>query len=229
MTTTMPTTLAYDGPLGRLVLRAGPEGLAAIAFEDGDAPAASVRGDGVLCEAARQLDAYFAGDRRAFDLPLALAGTPFQLRVWGEVRRIPYGTTLSYRELARRIGRPAAVRAVGAANGATPVPIVIPCHRVVGSDGSLTGYGGGLDRKRALLELEGALETGASSTTPAGPPERHLLPEPFDLVGRERRRHAREPRVAHARGPAAEPRPAGERLRRAARAGGPPRHPVSSS
>lgn len=105
-----------------------------------------------------QLDEYAGGARRAFDLPLALAGTPFQLRVWEELRRIPYGATISYGELARRIGRPAAVRAVAQACGANPVPVVVPCHRVVGSDGRLVGYGGGLPWKRFLLELEGGLE-----------------------------------------------------------------------
>jgi methylated-DNA-[protein]-cysteine S-methyltransferase len=147
---------AYDSPLGRLVLGAGDRGIAAIAFADRAAPVVLGPPEAALADAAAQLDAYFAGERRAFDLPLDLAGTSFQRRVWDEVRRIPYGTTISYRELARRVGNPSAVRAVGAANGRTPVPIVIPCHRVVGADGSLTGYGGGLDRKRALLELEGA-------------------------------------------------------------------------
>jgi methylated-DNA-[protein]-cysteine S-methyltransferase len=149
---------AYDSPLGRLALGAARDGLAALAF---DTSVPGRRDDAALADAAAQLDAYFARERQKFDLLLALAGTPFQLRVWEEVRRIPYGTTISYRELARRVGRPAAIRAVGAANGATPVPIVIPCHRVVGSDGSLTGYGGGLGRKRALLELEGALPRDA--------------------------------------------------------------------
>jgi methylated-DNA-[protein]-cysteine S-methyltransferase len=105
-------------------------------------------------EAVRQLDEYFAGTRRRFDLPLAPAGTPFQQRVWQGLTEIPYGETISYAELARRIGRPAAVRAVGAANGRNPLAIVVPCHRVIGSDGRLVGYGGGLPVKAALLELE---------------------------------------------------------------------------
>jgi methylated-DNA-[protein]-cysteine S-methyltransferase len=105
-------------------------------------------------EAVRQLDAYFAGTLRQFDLPLAPAGTPFQQRVWQGLREIPYGETVSYKELARWIGRPSAVRAVGAANGQNPLAIVIPCHRVIGSDGRLVGYGGGLAAKSALLELE---------------------------------------------------------------------------
>jgi len=111
----------------------------------------------------RQLDEYAAARRREFDLPLALAGTPFQLRVWEELRRIPYGATISYGELARRIGRPAAVRAVAQACGANPVPVVVPCHRVVGSDGRLVGYGGGLPWKRFLLELEGGLEVSGKA------------------------------------------------------------------
>jgi O-6-methylguanine DNA methyltransferase len=102
-----------------------------------------------------QLDEYFRGRRRAFDLELSPRGTEFQLRVWRELMRIPYGETISYQELSRRIGNPSATRAVGRANGANAIPIVIPCHRVIGADGSLTGYGGGLDIKRKLLALEG--------------------------------------------------------------------------
>ncbi len=105
---------------------------------------------------ARELDEYFAGRRRAFDLVLAPAGTPFQLAVWEELRRIPFGGTTTYGELARRVGRPTAARAVGAAVGRNPISIIVPCHRVVGSDGALTGFAGGLDRKRALLALERA-------------------------------------------------------------------------
>ena len=105
----------------------------------------------------QQLAEYFAGTRREFTLPLNPEGTEFQRRVWDELTRIPYGTTISYSELARRLGDPAAVRAVGRANGANPLWIIIPCHRVIGADGSLTGYAGGLEVKRSLLELEGAL------------------------------------------------------------------------
>lgn len=103
----------------------------------------------------KQLTDYFAGRRRTFELDLAPSGTPFQMQVWDELRRIPYGTTISYQELAHRIGKPKAMRAVGAANGQNPLPIVVPCHRVIGKDGSLTGFGGGLPCKRALLQLEG--------------------------------------------------------------------------
>lgn len=106
--------------------------------------------------AAEQLAQYFAGSRRAFDLPLAPRGTDFQRAVWSELARVPYGSTVTYGELAGRVGRARASRAVGGANNRNPLPIVVPCHRVIGADGSLTGYGGGLERKRALLALEGA-------------------------------------------------------------------------
>jgi methylated-DNA-[protein]-cysteine S-methyltransferase len=104
---------------------------------------------------AAQLGDYFAGKRRSFDLPLNLRGTEFQLAVWNELLNVPYGETITYAELARRIGRPSAIRAVGAANGANPIPIIVPCHRVIGSNGTLTGYGGGIDRKQWLLAHEG--------------------------------------------------------------------------
>ena len=107
-----------------------------------------------LAAAARQLTEYFAGQRTEFDLPLEMAGTDFQRRVWAALREIPYGETVSYGELARGLGQASASRAVGLANGKNPFAVVVPCHRVVGSDGSLTGYGGGLDRKRFLLALE---------------------------------------------------------------------------
>ncbi|MFF5676027.1 methylated-DNA--[protein]-cysteine S-methyltransferase [Streptomyces hygroscopicus] len=111
-------------------------------------------GDAPFAETVRQLAAYFAGELTAFDLPLRLDGTPFQRRVWDELRRIPYGRTCSYGQLADRVGQPTASRAVGLANGKNPIGIIVPCHRVVGSTGGLTGYGGGLDRKRRLLEFE---------------------------------------------------------------------------
>jgi len=108
-------------------------------------------------EVAAQLEEYFAGDRKEFTVPLAPSGTPFQLAVWTQLTKIPYGSTASYGDIARALGkRPVAARAVGLANGANPISIIVPCHRVIGSDGSLTGYGGGLDRKELLLRLEGA-------------------------------------------------------------------------
>ncbi len=159
---------AWDSPAGPLQIVAGERGLRLLIFghEDVQRLAAQAR-PGALDsegapEAARaiveqtraQLAEYFAGQRRGFTLPLDLRGTEFQRCVWQELCRIDYGATISYRELASRIGRPAAVRAVGAANGANPISIVVPCHRVIGADGSLTGYGGGLHNKRYLLELE---------------------------------------------------------------------------
>lgn len=111
----------------------------------------------VIEGAARQLDDYFAGRRQSFDVPLLLAGTDFQKIVWEELQRIPFGTTVSYGELARRVGQPRAVRAVASANGANAVSIFVPCHRVIGSNRSLTGYAGGLEAKRTLLMLEAAL------------------------------------------------------------------------
>ena len=148
----------YDAPIGRLLLVRDGEGLRHIAFESGRHPTpveahwqpASSRFDDVRA----QLDAYFAGTLHAFDLPLAPRGTPFQQHVWHALRAIPYGTTTSYREIARRLGEPNAMRAVGAANGRNPLPIIVPCHRVIGADGSLTGFGGGLPVKRFLLDLE---------------------------------------------------------------------------
>jgi methylated-DNA-[protein]-cysteine S-methyltransferase len=144
-----------DTPIGRLTLEAGPRGLAALHFP-GQEPALDParRDPDALAPAAEQLREHFAGERRGFDLELDLAGTPLQLAVWERLQAIPYGETVTYAALADELGRPAAARAIGAAVGRTPVPIIVPCHRVVGSDGSLTGYGGGIERKRALLDLE---------------------------------------------------------------------------
>jgi methylated-DNA-[protein]-cysteine S-methyltransferase len=152
----------YESPLGPLTIAAGPCGLTALSF-----PAAGRspwderdRDPAALAGAVAQLDAYFGGERRAFDLALDLRGTPFQRRVWAELRRLPYGATVTYTELAAAVGRPDVVRAVAAAVGRTPVPIVVPCHRVVGAGGALTGYGGGLQRKAALLDLEARVAAG---------------------------------------------------------------------
>ncbi|WP_147652133.1 methylated-DNA--[protein]-cysteine S-methyltransferase [Vulcaniibacterium gelatinicum] len=152
----------HPTPVGALLLAADATGLRHIEFPEARHPAkpgADWRegDDALLRETRRQLDEYFAGARRSFDLPLAPHGTPFQLMVWRALATIPYGATLSYAGLATRVGKPNAVRAVGAANGRNPLPIVLPCHRVIGADGSLTGFGGGLPVKRFLLELEGAL------------------------------------------------------------------------
>lgn len=151
---------AIEEPSQNLVVRlvASPAGLRAIEFHPA---AASPAGDPergpscpLLLETAGQLRAYFAGELREFRLPLDLQGSPFQLSVWRALCTIPYGQTRSYSDIARAIGSPKAVRAVGAANGANPVPIVVPCHRVIGAGGSLVGYGGGLPLKKRLLELE---------------------------------------------------------------------------
>ncbi|HEY2289563.1 MAG TPA: methylated-DNA--[protein]-cysteine S-methyltransferase [Thermoanaerobaculia bacterium] len=114
-----------------------------------------VEDPGRTAELRRQLAEYFAGERRDFDLRLSAKGTPFERSVWDELRKIPFGETRSYGEIAQALGRPGAARAVGRANGANPIPIVVPCHRVIGSDGSLTGFGGGLEAKSLLLEIEG--------------------------------------------------------------------------
>ena len=148
-------------PIGTVLLAGDGERLRRIHFQSGPRPlrppAEWIAAARPFAAAVAQLEAYFAGRRRAFDLPLAPAGTPFQLEVWQALRGIPYGETISYGELARRIGNPRAARAVGLANGANPLPIVVPCHRVIGADGTLTGFGGGLPTKQALLALEGAL------------------------------------------------------------------------
>ena len=147
-------------PIGELVLTADDDGaLTAVHLPNSHPETAGwERDDEHLADARRQLAEYFAGERRAFDLPLRPAGTPFQLRVWEALLQIPYGETASYGEIARELGEPGhdhrLARAVGAANGRNPIAIVVPCHRVIGSDGSLTGYGGGLECKRALLDLE---------------------------------------------------------------------------
>ncbi len=147
-----------ESPLGKLLLVADDDGLIELAFEKGrTAPVVDTAwncGGASLREPVRQLEAFFAGVRRDFDLPLKPRGTPFQERVWTLLREIPFGETISYGELARRVGNPAASRAVGLANGSNPIAIIIPCHRVIGSSGKLTGYGGGLDNKRWLLDFE---------------------------------------------------------------------------
>jgi methylated-DNA-[protein]-cysteine S-methyltransferase len=145
-----------DSPIGPLGLVATPDGLAGVRFH---AHAFPSEGDSaVLDEAAAQLEAYFAGELIDFDLPLDLQGSEFQRHCWLALATIPYGQTVSYGEQARRLGfGPEKARAVGAANGQNPLPLVLPCHRVIGADGSLTGFGGGLSMKRFLLEHEGAL------------------------------------------------------------------------
>ncbi len=154
--TTSTSTIPFESPVGRLVLESDGDVLVTIWL-----PSQARRPSGsthdvppVLKETASQLEEYFAGTRRDFDVPMALDGTEFQRAVWRELTRIPYGETISYGELARRVGRPNGPRAVGQANGKNPIPIIVPCHRVVASNG-IGGYGGGLPMKRALLAVEG--------------------------------------------------------------------------
>ncbi len=147
-----------ETPVGMLTIVAGDGGLEAVRF--GGEPGAVDERHPVVAATARQLREFFGGERRTFDLPLELSGTPFQRRAWLALAAVPYGTTRSYGEQARLLGAPGAARAVGAANGRNPLPIVLPCHRLVGADGSLTGYGGGLETKRALLDLEARVSSG---------------------------------------------------------------------
>jgi methylated-DNA-[protein]-cysteine S-methyltransferase len=160
-------TVWYDylsTPIGRLLLAADTQGLREVWFETGkhqkDPDPRWQPNPAKLTFARKQLEEYFAGERQTFDLPLHPLGTQFQVQVWQTLAGIPYGSTISYAELARRIGQPQAVRAVGAANGRNPLPIVLPCHRVIGSDGSLTGFGGGLPTKRFLLAMEDQMAHG---------------------------------------------------------------------
>lgn len=167
-TTKQHVSKTMGSPVGVLTLVATDDGLSAILWEHdraGRVPLNVVAEDGrhrVLVETERQLNEYFAGARTRFDLPLDPAGTPFQRRVWDALLRIPYGETRTYAQIAREIGHPTATRAVGGANGRNPLSIVAPCHRVIGSSGSLTGFAGGLDVKAQLLELEGARRATAS-------------------------------------------------------------------
>jgi methylated-DNA-[protein]-cysteine S-methyltransferase len=149
----------FASPIGNLLLAAGEAGLAGVWFErqkhrPDRAGWTRAPDNPLLARARRQLAEYFARRRREFDLPLDPQGTPFQRAVWKAIAGVPYGTTISYAELARRAGHPGAMRAVGAATGRNPLGIIVPCHRIVGADGSLTGYAGGLARKRALLAFE---------------------------------------------------------------------------
>jgi methylated-DNA-[protein]-cysteine S-methyltransferase len=147
------TAITVSSPVGPLRLEAAGDALARVWFHDRHR-AEPRPGRGFLAEVCRQLDSYFDGKLRRFDLALAPHGTTFQLDVWRALLAIPYGETTTYSDLAVTIGRPAAVRAVGAANGANPIPIIVPCHRVIGRDGKLVGFGGGIEMKRSLLSLE---------------------------------------------------------------------------
>jgi methylated-DNA-[protein]-cysteine S-methyltransferase len=156
-------TIRIPSPVGELTLTASEHALTGVYFPTSrhGRPPRDERGDGTdnphLIAARNQLAEYFAGNRTAFDLPLDASGSDFERQVWTLLRAIPYGATTSYGELARRLGDVKLSRAVGAANGKNPIPIIVPCHRVIGANGDLTGFGGGIDRKRWLLEHEGAL------------------------------------------------------------------------
>jgi len=164
----MTTYLRFDTPLGPMVAIAAAGALEALDFTDARYARPIARDwredprSPLLRACARQLAEYFAGRRNAFELPMAPRGTPFQRRVWDEIARIPYGETVSYAELARRAGAPGAARAAGAATGRNPLAIVVPCHRVIGTSGALTGYAGGVDRKARLLALEGTAQEAAA-------------------------------------------------------------------
>lgn len=171
-----PTTYFHEfpSPVGTLTLVATERGLNGL-YPDGHAPAPEpewLRDAAPFREVCRQLDAYFAGDLREFDIPLDLQGTPFQLKVWNALLDIPFGETIHYGEQARRIGQPQASRAVGLANGRNPISVIVPCHRVIGKNGSLTGYGGGLSMKRHLLNLE-------APENPATPGKSHQFALPL--------------------------------------------------
>jgi methylated-DNA-[protein]-cysteine S-methyltransferase len=156
MTNIVYTT--FQSPVGPLLLAGDRQALRFVSFESSKRSTPPQpewkENRSAFAEVIRQLQAYFRGELKEFDLPLALEGTKFQVGVWNTLREIPYGETISYAQLAARIGNPKAVRAVGLANGSNPIPIIVPCHRVIGSDGSLTGFGGGLPTKKMLLELE---------------------------------------------------------------------------
>jgi methylated-DNA-[protein]-cysteine S-methyltransferase len=152
------TYTTTDSPIGELLLLGDGEALHCLSMQHGRHPMRVDPGwerrDDAFGDVRRQLEEYFAATRRTFDIPLSLHGNAFELRVWSALREIGYGETASYGEVATRIGAPSAARAVGLANGRNPIAVIVPCHRVIGADGSLTGYGGGLERKRLLLDLE---------------------------------------------------------------------------
>jgi methylated-DNA-[protein]-cysteine S-methyltransferase len=163
MAATLYTTT--DSPIGELLLTGDGAALAGLYMQAGRPKRIDPswrRSDAAFAAAVAQLGEYFAGERREFDLPLAPRGAAFQLRAWEALREIPYGETVTYGEQARRIGHPDAARAVGAANGRNPIAVIVPCHRVIGANGSLTGFGGGLERKRLLLDLEADTVSGAT-------------------------------------------------------------------
>ena len=163
-----------ESPIGELLLVGDGHVLHGLHMQEGrtavPVSAEWRRADEPFSDVRGQLSEYFDGERLDFDVPLAMTGTPFQRRVWDALREIPYGETATYGELAQRLGRPSASRVVGLANGRNPIAVIVPCHRVIGSDGSLTGYGGGLERKSFLLQLEAARGVRRSTATTARGP-----------------------------------------------------------
>jgi methylated-DNA-[protein]-cysteine S-methyltransferase len=192
------TTAIHESTLGRVAITTDGDALVALQLEletGAPTPAATAAAPpaGIAAEAARQLDAYLAGERAGFDLPLRPAGTPFEQDVWRALGEIPYGETWSYGQLAAHIGRPGSARAVGRANGRNPLWVVVPCHRVIGAGGALTGYAGGLELKRRLLELESEAVVGVrttriycrpSCTPPRAPLARNTLRYPNPAAAR---------------------------------------------
>ncbi len=153
--TVAPVWTTCASPLGEVLVEARDGVVVKVLFSPFEVPAhAPTPDDPLLQQTVRELDEYFAGQRRDFEVPVGPPGTPFQQAVWAELRRVPYGETATYGELAQRLGSPGAVRAVGSANGRNPVAVIVPCHRVIGSDGNLRGYAGGVERKTALLAIE---------------------------------------------------------------------------
>ena len=159
----MTFSTKFSSPVGPLTLEGDDFHLSRLGFGAANAPQGDAK---AVAAAAIQLEQYFAGERTEFDLDIELDGTPFERRVWDEVRAIPFGETATYGEIARRVGSPSACRAVGRANGRNPIAVIVPCHRVIGSDGSLTGYAGGMEMKRALLELERGRAPGRAPAAP---------------------------------------------------------------
>jgi len=146
--------ITVDSPIGPITLVATEDAIVGCYMANAEAPDVPEKKTKLLARAEKELREYFSGKRERFELPLEPAGTDFQRAVWGELQRIPFGSTRTYAQIAQKIGRPKAVRAVGAANGSNPIAVIIPCHRVIGADGSLTGFGGGLPRKKWLLSHE---------------------------------------------------------------------------
>lgn len=180
---TTPTLYTFiDSPLGRLFVQGDGQFVTGLYLPGQKswrgADTAGRQSDAAFVAARKQLAEYFAGERRQFDVPVRLAGTPFQLRVWQELVRIPFGTTITYAELARRIGHPTASRAVGRANGCNPISIIVPCHRVIGANGNLTGYAGGVDKKQWLLAWEHRCVTTAEPAKPTGGRGSFATPQP---------------------------------------------------